>query len=180
MLKKQTYILVLGLTTSLFSCSEVTSESDVATDLQETIDEAKDETETAVEGEQKESTPETDEAKEEGEEISSRYNYDKDWEYFKMAVINKDVKTVSGFISSDNVDAETVIQAFSDPVFRADLKKATYKDLEVDTSGEDVRLVFSTQVEGHDEEGNTYESGLFLYFEQGDPSLLLEDFLAAG
>jgi len=177
MLKQHTYILVLGLTVSLFSCSEVTGESEAASDLKETLTEVTEET---VAGEQEQTTEEIAETIQGGEEISSRYNYDKDWEYFKTAVINKDIKSVSAFIISDNIDAEILIQAFSDPVFLSDLKKATYEDLKVDTSGEYVRLVFSTEVEGHDDEGNTYESGLYLYFMQGDPSLMLENFVAAG
>jgi len=52
--------------------------------------------------------------------------------------------------------------------------------LTTDTSGEEVLLVFSATVKGDDGEGNTFESGLYLYFSQGENSLLLENFLAAG
>jgi len=40
----------------------------------------------------------------EDEMIESRYQYDKEWEVFKEAIINKDIKGVSAFASSDAID----------------------------------------------------------------------------
>ena len=169
MLKKRTYILILGVTASLFSCSEASTESDPTVEI-----------ETPKEAVIEQTDSENPETITEDEAISSRYHYDEDWEVFKTAVINKDIKGVSAFASSDNIDAEILIDAFKDPDFLAALKKATYDDLEVDSSGDDVFLVFSCAIEGSDEEGNVYESGLYLYFTQGETGLLLENFLAAG
>ena len=173
MLEKLTYILLLGLTASLFSCSEATDET-LPVDTEEVS------TDTEVEEEPDQDQSESTETTEESDEISSRYNYDQDWEIFKTAVINEDIKGVSAFASSDEIDAEMLVEAFQDPDFLSALKKATYEDLTVETSGDEELLVFSCAIEGSDDEGNTYESGLYLYFSQGDPSLLLENFLAAG
>ena len=136
--------------------------------------------------EQEESSPipeidevETPESNTENE-ISSRYHYDEDWEAFKTAVINKDVKAVQAFAGSDNVDALPIIEAFSDPDFLVILKKSTYDDLLANTDGYEVLLVFSAEFESDDEEGNIFESGLYLYFSQGEMGLALENFLAAG
>lgn len=180
MLKKLNYILVLGVAMGLFSCSEATDESSTA-DTEEVS--------TENEGEGEEGDDATDQEESEGaetettgedEEISGRYNYDVDFEVFKKAVIAKDIKGVSAFAGSDEIDAEALIQLFEDPDFLADLKKATYDDLTVDDSGDEVLLVFSSSVSGSDDEGNEFESGVYLYFSQGDPSLLLENFMAAG
>ncbi len=172
-LQKQNYLLVLGLAIGLFSCSEAVDET-LAVDTEEVA------ADTEVEEEPAQAQSENPETTSEDEEISSRYNYDQDFEVFKTAVINKDIKGVSAFASSDIVDAEFLVQAFEDPDFLADLKKATYDDLTVDTSGDEVLLVFSSSVEGSDDEGNEYESGVYLYFSQGETGLLLENFLAAG
>ena len=98
----------------------------------------------------------------------------------ETAVINKDVKAVQAFAGSDNVDALPIIEAFSDPDFLFILKKSTYDDLLANTDGYEVLLVFSAEFESDDEEGNIFESGLYLYFSQGEMGLVLENFLAAG
>ncbi|MDG1330978.1 MAG: hypothetical protein P8P74_01505 [Crocinitomicaceae bacterium] len=177
MLKTHLYILALVLGAGLFSCAEATEDSDSTDTVEENQSEATADSETETETTESEDTSEP----EEGDEISSRYNYDQDFEIFKTAVINKDIKGVSAFASSDMIDAEMLVDAFQDPDFLAMLKKATYDDLTEDTtSGDEVLLVLSCMVEGSDDEGNTFESGLYLYFSQGDPSLLLENFIAAG
>ena len=127
-----------------------------------------------------EKTEEIEVVEEVDEVVESRYQYDKDWERFKEAVVAKDIRGVSAFASSDAIDAEILIDAFSDPEFLEMLKVATYEDLETNTDGPEVLLVFSAAVSGSDEEGNEYESGLYLYFSQGEQSLMLENFLAAG
>lgn len=172
MLKKPTYTLILGVTALMFSCSEAPEDSSASKDEGDTTDQ-----ELTVVTTDDEEIP-ADQMEE--DEVSSRYHYDEDFEVFKTAVINKDIKGVSAFASSDNIDAESIIQGFSDPDFLAVMKASTWEDLEVDTSGEEVLLVLSCMVEGKDDEGNTWESGLFLYFSQGEPSLLLENFFAAG
>lgn len=111
-------------------------------------------------------------------EINSRYNYEQDWEMIKAAIISKDAKTLKDF-STDDIDVESIFMSFSDE-FLDILKKAKYEDLEVDDSGEEVILVFNGYLSGSDDEGNIYESGLYLYFYQGEPNLQLFNFLAAG
>ena len=114
------------------------------------------------------------------EVVESKFHYDEDWNRFKEAVINKDIPGVSAFASSDMIDSEVIVDAFGDPEFLELLKNATYNDLTTDTEGPEVLLVFSAAIAGEDEDGNVYESGLYLYFSQGETGLLLENFLAAG
>lgn len=170
MLKKHTYILFLGLSVSLFSCSEASTETNLDSDSEETTSE--------IEQDQPELTSEDEVISEVEDEAPVQY--DASWESFKTAVVNKDIKGVSAFASSDKIDAEFVVQAFSDPEFLALLKKAKYEDLEIDNSSEEEILKFSGYLETSDDEGNIYESGLYLYFTKGETGLLLEDFQAAG
>ncbi|MCB1138938.1 MAG: hypothetical protein KDK23_09295 [Leptospiraceae bacterium] len=112
---------------------------------------------------------------------TSRYSYDTDWENIKEAILNKDVRALGAYAASDAIDAEEIIQAFhADPEYLAQLKKSTYRDLKTEIDGSEVRLVFSAMVSGSDEDGNTYESGLYIYLNQGEPSLEIVSFLAAG
>lgn len=172
MLKQLLPLLLISFIT-LNSCSDTPEVAENAPKEEST----KEQTET-------DSIPENDETEapesNPENEISSRYHYDQDWEVFKTAVINKDVKGVQAFAGSDEVDAVAVIEGFSDPDFLAMLKKSTYDDLEVDTNGDEVLLVFSAVFMGDDGEGNIFESGLYLYFSQGEMGLVLENFLAAG
>ena len=56
----------------------------------------------------------------------------------------------------------------------------TYDDLTVNEVEGVVNLEGSILVSGSDEEGNVYESGIMLYFTQGEPSLLFDAYVAAG
>ena len=112
--------------------------------------------------------------------IESRYHYDQDWEIFKEAIIAKDIKTVNAFSNTNKIDTELLIQTFEDVDFLKQLKVASYEDLETDLEGPEVRLVFSASVAGSDEDGNEYESGIYLYFLQGENNLILEEVLMAG
>ena len=112
---------------------------------------------------------------------TGRYAYDQDWENIKEAILKKDVKALGAYAASDTIDAEEIIQAFhADADYLAQLKNSTYEDLKTETDGSEVRLVFSVTVSGSDEDGNTYESGLYIYLNQGEPSLEIVSFLAAG
>lgn len=170
---KQLLPLCLISFIALNSCSETSEASEKETKEESTPEQA-----------EKDSLPVNNEVEvpesNADNEISSRYHYDEDWEVFKTAVINKDVKAVQAFAGSDIVDALPIIEAFSDPDFLAILRKSTYNDLKADTNGEEVLLVFSAAVESDDGEGNIFESGLLLYFSQGEMGLILENFLAAG
>jgi hypothetical protein len=114
------------------------------------------------------------------EEIVSKYNYDLDWEAFKEAVVNKDIQGMSAFAGSDEIDSEELLMLLSAEPYLEAIKNATYEDLKtVDQDGE-ILLEFSAEESGVDEDGNELESAVMLYFSQGDPSLVLEYYLAAG
>ena len=128
-------------------------------------------------------TPQGENTSEEPNETpSSRYNYDQDWGVFKKAVLDQDIRGVGAFASSDAVDSEALISSLhADEEYIKILKATTYDDLKVTEGGDGSMLLeFAATVSGSDEEGNEYESGIFVYFSQGDPSLLLEYYMAAG
>ncbi|MCB1175816.1 MAG: hypothetical protein KDK39_19735 [Leptospiraceae bacterium] len=111
----------------------------------------------------------------------SRYAYDQDWENIKAAIVQKDVRALAAYASSDSLDAEEIIQAFhADADFLQAMQQSAYKDLKTETDDGSVRLVFAALLRGADDEGNIYESGLFLYMIQGDNHLEIVSFLAAG
>ncbi len=113
--------------------------------------------------------------------IQSRYAYDQDWENIKDAILNKDIEALVAYSGSDDLDEELLIQQFhADQSLLEQLRKSTYKDLTETETDKGVMLQFSATLSGSDKEGNTYESGLYLYMSQGDPNLLLEYYLAAG
>ena len=114
------------------------------------------------------------------EKPESKYHYDQDWERFKTAVINKDIKGMAAFASSDEIDSEALLNSLSDESFLKKLNSTTYDDLTTEEQGEFTFLVFSTEIKGTDEEGNEYESGISLYFTQGETSLLLDYYLIKG
>ena len=111
------------------------------------------------------------------EEVKSRYHYDQDWELFKSAVLTKDIKGMAAFASSDEIDSECLLQVLSDSEILKKLNSTTYKDLAIETKGEFTYLVFSMETLYDDEEGNKYESGVYLYFTQGESNLLLDYYL---
>jgi hypothetical protein len=173
---KQLLTLLLISFIVLNSCTDASEASEKAPKKESVLDEEKSNPIPEIDKVDEVETPESNTEN----EISSRYHYDEDWEAFKTAIINKDVKAVQAFAGSDSVDAVPIIEAFSDPDFLAILKKRTYDDLEAETDGDEVLLVFSAVFEGDDGEGNIFASGLYLYFSQGHSGLVLENFLAAG
>ena len=114
------------------------------------------------------------------EEIESKYHYDQDWEIFKTAVLTKDIKGMAAFASSDEIDSEALLQILSEELILKKLNSTTYDDLTTETQGEFIFLVFSVELSESDEEGNEYESGVYLYFTQGETSLLLDYYRTAG
>ncbi len=114
------------------------------------------------------------------EEVESRYHFDQDWEIFKTAVLTKDIKGVAAFAGSDEIDSEALLQSLSDPDILKKLESTTYSELTSETQGEFIYLVFSAEISGSDGDGNEYESGIYLYFSQGETSLILDYYLAAG
>lgn len=169
-IKQFYYVLPLVIGVSFAACS---SETEVTTASNE---------EHVVEQPQVEST----ESEEKSEtqttsEQPGRYAYDIDFENIQQAILEKDMPLLKDY-SEKEVDIETLVDMIHmDDDFKAQLKEATYDDLVVTDgpSGEDM-LSLSLTVSGSDDEGNEYESGIYLYFEQGEPSLILKEFLAAG
>lgn len=169
---KLKYLVVVAISALMISCG-AKAEKEIETETVEA-----EVTEVVKEVESTESEEITDPVIE--EVVESKYHYDEDWERFKIAVINSDLQGVGAFASSDAIDAQVVIDAFAAPDFMAQLKAATYDDLTTNDTEFGVQLVFSASVSGSDEEGNEYESGVYLYFSQGELSLELDNVLAAG
>lgn len=122
------------------------------------------------------------EVQQENKEVTSqRYQYDKDWENIKKAIIEGDEKELQNWISGDGLSANDVIFMFKmDKEALNALKKTSYKELESTEMEGETLLEFSFSQSGKDDEGNTYESALFLYLKQGDPNLTVHNILAAG
>lgn len=113
-------------------------------------------------------------------EVQSKYAYDKDWEMIKEAIVNQDITGLGAWAGSDEFDSELFIgMAQEDWVLEA-LKNTSYDDLRVEDMEDGVYLVFYAEIVGVDDEGNEYGSSMTLYMSQGDPSLAVEYFIAAG
>lgn len=111
---------------------------------------------------------------------AQRFDYDADFEAFKEAVVKKDKDMLDFMNQADGVDADLILIYFEDKAILDQLKKAKYSDLTLsDFNGTPV-MEFSASVSGEDEEGNEYESGIFLYFEETGSGLRLVNVLAAG
>ena len=113
-------------------------------------------------------------------EINSKYNYDKDWEIIKKLILDKDFQELAAWARADEFDAEMFIEMAQEEFVQKALKNTNYKDLRVEEMNGEMYLVFNSSISETDEEGNEYGSGLSLYIYQGDPSLMLEYFIAAG
>lgn len=116
----------------------------------------------------------------EREEVESNYQYDKEWEVFKEAVINKDIKGVSAFASSDAVDAEFLITVMDNEILLQKLKNTKYEDLEVNETELGVSVEFHAIETTIDEDGNEIGSAITIFFTEGDQFLELDYFVVAG
>jgi len=116
----------------------------------------------------------------ETENVESKYHYDQDWELFKTAILTRDIKGISAFASSDNIDSEALLNSISDESFLKILNTTTYNDLTVEEQGDYTFLVFKAETKETDNDGNEFESGIYIYFTQGETSLLLDYYLVAG
>lgn len=110
----------------------------------------------------------------------SKYQYDKEWEVFKKAVINKDIKGVSVFASSDAVDAEFLINVMDNEIFHQKLKETKYEDLTVNVTDSGVSIEFHAVETAIDEDGNEVGSAITIYFTEGEQFLELDYFVVAG
>jgi hypothetical protein len=112
--------------------------------------------------------------------LVQRFDYVADFAAFKEAVAKKDKETIDWYNKAEGTDADMIIMFFEDPDFLKQLKSAKYEDLTAsDFNGTPV-VTFSATVSGKDEEGNEYESGIYLYFEETGSGLRLVNVLAAG
>lgn len=121
-------------------------------------------------------TPQKTEAK---EEIVSRYNYDKDWEIIKTAIIKKDIEGIKDWLNPE-VDAENFIETCQSDFFLKAIKKAKYEDLKVVEKDGETFLVFSASETGVAEDGQEIGSAIEINMLQGEPSLKIESMNAAG
>lgn len=131
---------------------------------------------------EKESTKEVETIVEEtkGDEIQSRYAYDKDWEIIKSAILNKDAAKIQDWIVGDKVNSEDIIMLFSEKQVLDHLKNTSYKDLVPSEQEGEVMLEYAYQETAIDEDGNEVGMAIFIYLEQGDPNLGIRLLLAAG
>jgi len=112
-------------------------------------------------------------------EIESRYQYDKEWEVFKEAILNKDIKGVSAFASSDAIDAEALIMVMDNEVFLQKLKETKYEDLVVNETDVGISIEFHAIETAIDADGNEVGSAITIFFTEGEQFLELDYFFAA-
>tara|TARA_B110000091_G_C13672456_1_gene414330 strand:- start:189 stop:683 length:495 start_codon:yes stop_codon:yes gene_type:complete len=113
-------------------------------------------------------------------ELESRYKYDKEWEVFKEALLNKDIKGVSAFASSDAIDAEALIIVMDNEMFLQKLRETKYEDLEVNDTKLGVSIEFHVIEAGMDSDGNEVGSAITIFFTEGEQFLELDYFIATG
>ncbi|MCB9196486.1 MAG: hypothetical protein H6600_02900 [Flavobacteriales bacterium] len=128
----------------------------------------------------------------EGNETSSETNdqlgsteedlYAGDWEEFKQAVISKDKDAVLFFASKQDQDLIDVLDLSYDYIFDDAMIEVitnmNYSDLPVsglDNNWKELGISYSSE-----EDGEIYESGTYLYFEERPEGLRIVNFLAAG
>ena len=160
------YSLLMASTLSMTACGE--AKETEATSNHESSEASKDTTTIEVA------------ADENPDEIVSKYNYDKDWEMIKEAILKKDIPGLGAWAGSDDFDAEMFIQMAQEDFVQAALKTVKYDDLRIEEMDGEVYLVFYAEITGMDEEGYEVGSSISLYMLQGDPSLQLQYFIAAG
>ena len=112
--------------------------------------------------------------------VQTAITYDVEWDAFKKSVVDNDSVAFMLFVGPDVSDPISLLHMLQEDWVMEDLNMTTYADLTVsDYNGTPVKE-FSAGVEGQDEEGNVYESGIFLYFEESPAGFLLVNVLMAG
>lgn len=118
--------------------------------------------------------------KEEDHNPVQRFDYEADFAAFKDAIKKKDKDILDFMNKAEGTDSDMLIMYFEDPAFMKKLQAAKYSDLTSgDFNGTPV-VTFVASVSGSDDEGNEYESGIYLYFEESGSGLILVNVLAAG
>lgn len=112
--------------------------------------------------------------------VAATIAYDVEFEAFKTTIVEDDSVGFMTFMGADVSDPISLLRMLREDWVWAELSVAAYTDLTVsDYNGTPVKE-FSVGVEGQDEEGNTYESGIYLYFEETPTALVLVNVLMAG
>jgi len=112
--------------------------------------------------------------------IATTIAYDLEWEAFKKSVVDNDSIAFLPFVGTEVSDPISLLGMLQEDWVMAKLSTATYTDLIIsDYNGTPVKE-FSVGVESTDEEGNTYESGIYLYFEETPTAFILVNVLMAG
>lgn len=103
-----------------------------------------------------------------------------DFETIKNAILSADLAELKAHSNTEKMDAEMLIELFTDEDFSAQLTAASFDNLtEIEMDGK-TYLQFGASIEGSDDEGNIYESGIYLYFDFTGEHLVLDYYLAAG
>ena len=117
---------------------------------------------------------------EENFDIGESSGYASDWGLFRGAVSENNLEDFKLFMGADISDPESLLMSLQEEWVLTKLVETPYEDLTVsDYNGTPVKE-FSASVEGSDDEGNIYESGIYLYFEEGPEGLKLVNVLMAG
>lgn len=117
---------------------------------------------------------------EENFDIGESSGYASDWGLFRGAVSENNLEDFKFFMGADISDPESLLMSLQEEWVLTKLVETPYEDLTVsDYNGTPVKQ-FSASIEGSDDEGNIYESGIYLYFEEGPDGLKLVNVLMAG
>lgn len=114
-------------------------------------------------------------------DMGASSGYASDWSLFRSAVSDNSWEDFKGFIGPDVSDPEGLLTMLQEDWVMSKMNETPYEDLkDSDYNGTPVKE-FVAEVEGSDDEGNTYESAVFLYFEEAaDGGLKLVNVLMAG
>ena len=110
---------------------------------------------------------------------AQRFDYEAEFGAFVTAIEKKDKETLE-MMNKSETDNDMLLMYFEDPEFMKQLKNADYSKMPVTDYNNLVVLEFSASVSGSDDEGNEYESGISLYFEEAGNGLKLVGVVAAG
>lgn len=117
---------------------------------------------------------------EENFDIGESSGYASDWSLFRSAVSDNNLDDFKLFMGPDVSDPEGLLMSLQEEWVMTKLVETPYEDLTVsDYNGTPVKE-FAAGVQGSDDEGNIYESGIYLYFEEGPDGLMLVNVLMAG
>lgn len=129
-----------------------------------------------------ESSTEAKEATPEGANEATGDIYKQDWDVFKQAVISKDKDAVLFFAVKHDQSLQDVLDLSYDYIFDdlmiENIENLNYEDLPASPANPDWKEL-STYYFG-EVDGEIFESGTYLYFEERPEGLRIVNFLAAG